>query len=139
MGNKVGSWAIRAPLRPGWLHALRDWYIRFQDNKLAVVGLVIVIAMYLVGAFAPQLSLHDPNQMNLRERLAPISWTHPFGTDNFGRDLYSRVIYGTRISIVAGAGSTLMALLVGVFLGAISGFAGKVVDNVIMRIMDAIM
>lgn len=122
-----------------FFYSLRIWFNRFQENKLAVVGLIIVMIIYLVAAFAPQLALHDPNLMNLRERLAPLSWTHPFGTDNFGRDIYSRVIYGTRISIIAGVGSTTAALLVGVFLGAISGFSGRVVDNVIMRIMDAIM
>jgi len=122
-----------------WVYSLRDWFVRFQENKLAVVGLVIVVAMYLVAAFAPQIALYDPDQTNLPERLAPLSWNHPFGTDNFGRDLFSRVVFGARISVITGVVSVSLALLTGVVLGAISGFSGRVVDNVIMRVMDSIM
>ena len=122
-----------------FFYTLRDWFIRFQDNRLATVGLFIVVLMYFVAAFAPQIALHDPNQMNMMERLAPLSAKHPFGTDNFGRDLFSRVVYGTRISIIAGWGSVCLALSAGVFLGAVAGFSGRGMDNVIMRIMDAVM
>jgi len=122
-----------------FFYSLRDWFVRFYDNRLATAGLFILILMLVVSAFAPQISLHDPNVTNLRERLAPLSSNHPFGTDNFGRDLYSRVVYGARISIIAGVGSVGIALLVGVVLGAVAGFAGRSVDNIIMRIMDAVM
>ncbi|MFQ5850548.1 MAG: ABC transporter permease [Candidatus Binatia bacterium] len=122
-----------------FLHTLREWLIRFAENRLALVGALIVVAMFLVAAFAPQLALQDPNEIALRDRLAPLSATHPFGTDEFGRDVYSRVIYGARISIIAGVGSVGSAFIVGVLLGAVSGYSGRVLDNVIMRVMDAIM
>ena len=122
-----------------FLHSLQEWLIRFAENRLASVGALIVVSMFVVAVFAPQLALHDPDEVLIRNRLAPLSATHPFGTDQFGRDTYSRVIYGARISIIAGVGSVGMALTVGVLLGAVSGFSGRVLDNVIMRVMDAIM
>lgn len=122
-----------------FLHSLWSWIARFSENRLATAGLVIVVLMLVVAALAPWISLHDPNIMNLRERLAPLSAKHPFGTDNFGRDVYSRVVYGARISIVAGVGSVGFALIVGLMLGAVAGYSGRTADNIIMRIMDAVM
>jgi len=121
------------------VYSFRNWFIRFYENRLATVGLGIVVIMFFVAVFAPQISLYDPTLMNLRERLAPLSAKHPFGTDNFGRDTFSRVVYGARISIVAGAGSVGLALIIGLILGAVAGYSGRSVDNIIMRIMDAVM
>ncbi len=121
------------------VYSFRNWFIRFYENRLAAVGLGIVVLMFIVAVFAPQISLYDPNLMNLRERLAPLSTKHPFGTDNFGRDTFSRVVYGARISIFAGVGSVGLALIVGLILGAVAGYSGRSADNIIMRIMDAVM
>jgi len=118
---------------------LRAWMIHFGENRMATAGLFFIIIVFCVAGFAPQIALYDPDEMNIVERLAPLSLAHPFGTDNFGRDIFSRVVYGARISVIAGVGSVTMALIVGVFLGAVAGYAGRVVDNVIMRVMDAIM
>jgi peptide/nickel transport system permease protein len=121
-----------------FLHGLEEWFFRFAENRLAVVGAFIVAAMLFVAALAPYLALHDPDDVVLQERLAPLSAKHPFGTDHFGRDIYSRIIYGARISVIAGAGSVGIALIVGVVLGAVSGYFGGLFDNTIMRVIDAI-
>ena len=120
-------------------HALREWFFRFARNRLAVLGASIVVVMLLLAALASYLALHDPNEMNIAERLAPLSANHPFGTDQFGRDIYSRVVYGTRISLAIGILAVTLGLAVGVPLGAVSGYFGRALDNAIMRLMDAIM
>ena len=83
-------------------HSLRGWFLRFARNRLAPLGALIVVGMLLLALLAPFLALHDPNQMSIAERLAPLSVDHPFGTDQFGRDIYSRVIYGRRVSLAVG-------------------------------------
>lgn len=121
------------------LYALREWIIRFAQNRLALLGAVVAVVMVLAALFAPYLALHDPDEVALQDRLAPLSATHPFGTDQFGRDIYSRVIYGARVSIIVGIGSVSVALIAGVLLGALSGYYGRILDNIIMRLMDAVM
>lgn len=119
--------------------AARRWMSRFAENRMATAGLIFILFILFVAIFAPQIALYDPDLIDIKNRLAPLNAAHPFGTDAFGRDLYSRVVYGARISVIAGVGSVGISLFVGVFLGAVSGYAGRVVDNVIMRVMDAIM
>ncbi len=142
-GGSLPAYPSRHTLILVWLlhqfHSLRYWLIRFAENRLALLGGIIVIVMFLVAVLAPYIVLHDPNEVVMQDRLAPLSASHPFGTDQFGRDTYSRVIYGARISVIAGAGSVSFALMAGVLLGAVSGYYGRVLDNVIMRLMDAIM
>ena len=123
----------------GIFTSVGDWLVRFSDNRMAVAGLLFVSFVFLVAAFAPQIAYYDPDEVDLTARLVPLSADHPFGTDTFGRDIFSRVVYGARISVIAGLGSVTLALAVGIFLGAVSGFAGRALDNVLMRIMDAVM
>lgn len=112
------------------------WH-KFCRNKSAVVGLIIISAMMLMGIFAPLIATHDPNQLNVVETyVAPGVNGHIFGTDDLGRDLFSRMMYGARMSVVVAIGSTVLGGVIGVLLGLISGFAGGKVDAVIMRIMD---
>lgn len=112
------------------------WH-KFCRNKSAVVGLVIVLLMLILGIFAPLIATHDPNQINaLGTYLSPGTEGHLFGTDDLGRDLFSRIVYGARMSIVVAIGSTILGGLIGVLLGLISGYAGGILDAVIMRIMD---
>ncbi len=120
-------------------HGHRDWLIRFAENRLALVGGFIVAMMLLVALLAPSLSLHDPEEVSVRDRLAPLSASHPFGTDQFGRDNYSRVIYGARVSVIVGVAAVSMGLILGVLLGAVGGYFGRTPDNIIMRVMDAVM
>jgi len=121
-----------------WLSpALRGLVVRFSENRMAAAGLIFVTIVAIVAALAPIIAPYDPDEINLKERLVELSWAHPFGTDSFGRDLLSRVIYGARISVIAGLGSVSAALVMGVFVGAVAGYAGRVWDNSIMRVMDA--
>ena len=110
---------------------------KLKRNKTAMIGLVIVVVMVFIAVFAPVLAPYDPNEIHpLDAFLKPFSEGHIFGTDQFGRDLLSRVIYGARVSLIVAAGGTLVGGVIGVLLGLIAGFMGGIVDSVIMRIMD---
>lgn len=109
---------------------------RFYQNKLAVVGLVIIVIFILLAIFAPLLTPHDPNRANLRERNQPPSKEHWFGTDDMGRDILARTLYGGRISLSVGLVSVGISLTLGLTLGAIAGYFGGMVDIVIMRVAD---
>jgi ABC-type dipeptide/oligopeptide/nickel transport system permease subunit len=121
------------------LGALRESITRLTENRLALFGAIVVFVMFSVALLAPYLAHHDPSEIAVSDRLAPLSSLHPFGTDQFGRDIFSRVIYGARVSVVVGLIAVSLGLALGVFLGAVSGYFSKVVDNVLMRIVDAIM
>lgn len=109
---------------------------RFRKNKLAVSGALMVIFLFGVAIFAPWLAPYDPGQINVKKVLEGPSAEHPFGTDQLGRDVLSRMIYGSRISLLVGFVSVGIACLVGVFLGALAGYYGHWVDNLIMRFVD---
>lgn len=112
---------------------------RLKRNKLAMVGMVIVIFNVFVAVFAPLLTPYDPNMMDtVNSFLPPGSPGHIFGTDNFGRDLFSRVIYGSRVSLIVGVASIAIGGTIGTVLGLIAAFYGGKIDNVIMRIMDGL-
>ena len=109
---------------------------RFFRNKLAVVGLVMVAIVFLVAVFAPLLAPHPPKAQDLAKTLQRPSGEHWFGTDELGRDQLSRVIYGSRVAVVVGLTSILLALAIGIVLGSISGYLGRAWDAVIMRTAD---
>lgn len=112
------------------------WH-KFSRNKSALVGLVIVCLMLFIGILAPVVSPYDPNALDVTATyLPPLSEGHLLGTDDLGRDLLSRLIYGARMSIVVALGATVLGGAIGILLGLISGYAGGVVDAVIMRVMD---
>ena len=110
---------------------------RFLRNKLAVIGLAMVGLVFLLAVFAPLVTPDDPQAQNLSATTRAPSSAHWFGTDELGRDQLSRVIYGTRIAIVVGLASIVLALLLGVILGSIAGYRGGKADSVIMRTADA--
>ena len=115
------------------------WH-KLARNKMALVGLAIVVVMVILAVFAPLLAPCDPNAMDTGNMFAaPGVGGHLFGTDAFGRDLLSRVIYGARISIFIAIGGTILGAIVGILLGLVAGFFGGIVDSVIMRIMDGMM
>ena len=115
------------------------WH-KFSRNKAALVGMVIVIIMIFVGVFAPLISPYDPNAIDvLHKYAAPFTEGHILGTDELGRDLLSRLIYGARMSIVVAVGATALGGILGALLGLISGYVGGAVDAVIMRIMDGML
>ena len=108
-------------------------------HKIAFIGLVIIIGMLCMAVFAPYLAPHDPNDQDLYHVLEGPSRGHLLGTDDVGRDLLSRVIYGARISLFIGIVSTFLSALLGSILGLISGYKGGVADMLIMRITDTFM
>jgi peptide/nickel transport system permease protein len=108
---------------------------RFIRHRLAVLGLIMLLLITLSAIAAP-LYKHDPEAISLRSKLEPPSWEHPMGTDDLGRDLLARVLYGGRISLAVGVFATGLALLVGTAVGALSGFYGGLIDNALMRLTD---
>jgi len=109
---------------------------RFAKNKMAVAGGIIVLSLFIISFLAPWLSPYDPGKINLKMVLAEPSVSHPLGTDQLGRDVLSRMIWGARISLKVGFVATGLAILIGTILGAVAGYYGKWVDAVIMRAVD---
>ncbi len=121
------------PRRSQW----RLFVEAFFQNRLAVVGLIIVVGALCVAIGADFLAPYDPNAQNmLTGRLQPPSAAHYFGTDQYGRDVLSRVIHGARISLLVGVTSVCIATFCGVLLGGLAGYLGGVIDDLIMRVMD---
>jgi ABC-type dipeptide/oligopeptide/nickel transport system permease subunit len=112
---------------------------RLRRSTTALVGVVIVALLLLVAIFADALAPHSPVTNEQTRTFAPPSWEHPLGTDQLGRDMLSRIIHGTRISILVGVSSVVLALFVGVPFGMIAGYYGGRVDTAVMRVMDLIL
>jgi peptide/nickel transport system permease protein len=110
----------------------------FFRHRGAVAGAAIIAVILLVAIAAPFLARHDPLFLDANVRLQAPDAAYPFGTDNQGRDTYSRVVYGARLSILVGVGVALLTLLVGTTVGLLAGFYRRF-DNVIMRVMDGLM
>ncbi len=109
---------------------------RLLKNRLAAAGGILLLGFLLLAIAAPLAAPHDPFAQNLYERLQPPSLTYLFGTDDFGRDVLSRVIHGARISLRVGVSAVLIALIVGVPIGLVSGYWGGALDQALMRAMD---
>lgn len=109
---------------------------RIFSSPLTVLGLFIVILILIVALFAPAIATHSPTEVDLVSKLDAPSAEHFFGTDEVGRDIFSRIVYGTRISLRIGLLVVLIAFPIGTILGAIAGYVGGRVDQVIMRITD---
>ena len=118
---------------------IQDVFLRLARNKAAMLGLFILLVMILCAIFAPFVAPYNYAKQDLINSYIPPCLAHPFGTDNLGRDLLSRVIYGTRISLLVGICSVCLATVIGVFLGSIAGFYGGVFDNLLMRLMDIVL
>ena len=111
----------------------------FVHNKAALAGLAISLAVILICVMAPLLPLDDPIDHAIATRFKPPSWEHPLGTDNFGRDVLSRVIWGGRISLLVGVLSVGLAMVLGTIIGLIAGYKGGYLDLLTMRIVDVLM
>ena len=109
---------------------------RIKNNTLALSGLALITALAIISIFSPVLSQYDPIEQQLTSRLSPPSSTHILGTDELGRDIYSRLLYGTRISLKVGLIAATISVLIGTLLGIISGYFGGIVDMIIMRLVD---
>ncbi len=112
------------------------------QDKPGFIGLLLLVALVLVAIFAPLIAPHDPAAQSLRERLLPPawvldgSWVHPLGTDNLGRDVLSRIMFGARVSLLVGTGVVVVAGGFGVFMGLLAGYFGGRTDSFIMRWVD---
>lgn len=117
---------------------MQETWRRLIKNKGAVIGMIFLALLVLAALLSPYIFDYDTQVigMNMPERLQPPSSAHWFGTDEVGRDLFARVIYGARYSLVIGVGSVLIGLVVGTILGSLAGFYGGVMDSVIMRGVD---
>ena len=113
--------------------------VRLWRNKLAVLGLAIMILLVFTAVFAPWIAPYEFDKQDLVASFEPPSWEHPLGTDDFGRDILSRIIYGARVSLQVGMFAVSLAMVSGGMLGAIAGYYGGRVDNVIMRAMDVLL
>ena len=113
-----------------------DFWKRFKKNKIALAGSCVVILLFVVSIFAPVIAPYDPHEINLKLVLSPPSGNHLCGTDQLGRDVFSRMVWGSRISLKVGFVATGIAILIGAILGAVAGYYGRWTDAVIMRFVD---
>lgn len=133
----TGALPARGRWRPD---ALRSPTLRYlAGNPLAATGGAIVVALIAVALLAPALAPHDPLATNLYGRLAPPSMDNPMGTDELGRDILSRVIYGARISLRIGLICIALAMTTGTALGLVAGYWGGAIDGIVMRLVDILL
>jgi peptide/nickel transport system permease protein len=118
---------------------LREVWRSLRKNTLGMLGFIILIALALIAIFANYIAPYNYAYQDLTNRFLSPSLQHLFGTDNLGRDIFSRVIYGSRPSLMIGLMASIVGGLGGTILGAISGFYGQTVDNIIMRFIDIVM
>jgi peptide/nickel transport system permease protein len=118
---------------------LSYFWRRFRRNRLAVLALIYLVLIHLIALTSSTLAPHPPNTMNLFNQFAAPSSEHPLGTDESGRDVLSRLIFGARASLAVAFAAMLVALTLGVALGAISGFYGNWVDVIVMRLTDGML
>lgn len=112
---------------------------RFARNKLAVAGLIVIVLLYLSAIFAPWLMRYPYDELHSGARDLPPSATYWLGTDRNGRDVYSRLIWGGRVSMAAGFASVVIIMTIGVALGALAGFFGGIIDQLLMRFTDILL
>ena len=110
----------------------------FKKHKLAQFGLFILIFFILVGIFADFIAPHEPNKMNLRMAYKSPSSEHILGTDRIGRDYFSRIVHGTRVSLAVGLGGIFIATIIGIFLGSLSGYLGGKLDIILLKLSELI-
>lgn len=114
-------------------------YTRFKRNRLAVAGAVIVLIVIFTAIFTPWLAPYDPLKQDYNSLLMPPSWKHPCGTDDLGRDIFSRIVFGTRYTLMIGVGVVFLVALIGSVFGFIAAYYGGKVDTLIMRLVDVLL
>jgi peptide/nickel transport system permease protein len=118
-----------------WIESFR----RLKKDKVAVSGALLVILFFFLSFFAPLLAPYDPGEINLKEVLMPPTFNHPMGTDQLGRDVFSRVLWGARISLKVGFVAVGISTLIGTLLGSIAGYYRGWIDSFIMRLVDVML
>lgn len=116
-----------------------DVWRRFRRNQLALAGLALVAFLAVTAALAPVIALYNPLQVDLDRQFQPPSALHLFGTDVYGRDLLSRIIFGARISLVIGFVPSILSMVIGATLGVLAGYYGRQIDAIIMRLADVVL
>lgn len=111
-------------------------WLSFSENRLAMLGLGIIVLLIILAIFAPQLAPYEPNIPDLKTRLLPMSSEHWLGTDELGRDIMSRLLYGTRLTLYIVGLVAIIAAPIGLMVGTVAGYLGGWVDSVLMRITD---
>jgi len=142
--EKAQAGNVSEPAPPKKRSQMRDVWRRFSRSKTAMLGLFIMVILVMLAIFADVIAPGDARNpgyaiQNLRNTFQPPSWEHPFGTDNFGRDVFARVVHGSRISLQIGFLVVTVSMVVGVALGAMAGFYSGIVDNFIMRFVDILL
>jgi peptide/nickel transport system permease protein len=137
VANTVGpaAWSEIAPAQSEFRRVVRVFFGR----KIAVVGLVLIVFLIITAIFAPWIAPYPPNDIDMTQTLAKPSAEHWLGTDNLGRDVLSRIIYGARTSLIIAVGATAVSVILGEILGLIAAHFGGVVFQIIMRFIDALM
>jgi len=126
-------------------HPMLEQLSQLWRNKTAIAGLIIIVIFILAGIFAPWISPHDPLEISLYDQLKPPvwhatgTWKNILGTDDMGRDTFSRIIWGSRVSLLVALFAVGIAFVLGTLLGAVAGYFGGKLDSLIMRIMDIIL
>lgn len=115
---------------------LKSMWDAFKKNKAALFGLCVIIFLVIIAIIGPYITPYDPNKQIMAEAKQTPSAAHWFGTDNLGRDIFSRIIVGTRVSLFVGIAAVAFSLIIGTVLGSVAGYFGGMLDAVIMRIMD---
>lgn len=118
--------------------AWRDTLRRLCRHRLAMIGGMIVATLVFLAICGPYLTPYDPNAMDFSARFSSPSFAHPLGTDDFGRDTLSRILHGARISLKVGVIAVSLAATAGTMLGLVAGYAGRLIDEIIMRAMDVL-
>lgn len=118
---------------------MKNIFIKLIKNKFALIGITVILLLIIIALLAPIISPYTPSQQDLSHRLQPPSLSHIFGTDDLGRDVFTRMVFGARISLAVGFISVFIILIIGTFLGIISGFYGGKTDYIIMRFTDIVL
>jgi peptide/nickel transport system permease protein len=137
--NRVRAWLVTETPRSRWQARIGQAFVSWRvllRNSLALVGLAIVTSLLIVAALAPALATHSPFAQDLGKRLQPLGSTHWLGTDELGRDIYARVLYGARITLMIVGLVVVMVAPVGLLVGTAAGYVGGWLDAVLMRVTD---
>lgn len=122
------------PVRNLW----QDSFHRLLRHRTGMIGAVIVALLVITGLLGPMVAPYDPNEIDFGVRFAPPSLRHPMGADDFGRDILSRILVGARVSLQVGFIAVTLATVAGTILGMVAGYSNRVVDEIIMRLMDVL-
>jgi peptide/nickel transport system permease protein len=115
---------------------MMGFWRRFFRDRIAIAGLAVVLAFFALSVLSPVIAKYDPGRIDVDNILAPPSSTHLLGTDDLGRDVFSRMVYGAGISLKVGFVAVGIAVFIGIILGAVSGYYGGLIDVIIMRLVD---